>query len=214
MVLRFVRELAMKCGSLSAILAGVFSLLACGGGSDAADSGVTNASAFEGIYQLTGASENTADCATPGASKLTQLREQFFVITASEIFGQKFVVLNSCSSVSDCQAKRAAQLADDFYQVEYTFTLSSTTNATTLSGFEAGTGFGQGTQCVERTYADHALTVAADHGMHLESRTKKLADQPQQGGFCEVQPAKAKQEAAGKECSSLEVLDASFVQAN
>lgn len=205
----------MKCGWMLVSLSGALSLLACSSGSDdGAAAGVTNASAFEGIYQLSAASENDTDCSTPGASKLTQLRDQFFVITGSELFGQKYVTLNSCSSVGDCQAKRAAQLANQAYQIEYTFTLSSSSSSTTLNGFEAGTGTGQGTQCVGRTYADHVLTVAADHSVHLESRTKKLADKPQSDGFCEVEPAKAKQEAASQPCSSLEVFDGNFVQAN
>lgn len=204
----------MKIASLGVVGFGVSLLLGCGSDGDGENSGVGNAAAFEGIYQLTGASENTAGCATPGESKLSQLQERFFVITASEFFGQKFVVLNSCSSVADCQAKRAAQLANRPYQIEYTYTLSGTSNETTLTGFAAGTGTSEGTQCVGRTWADHLLTVGADHGVHLESRTKKLSDQPQKDGFCEVEPAKAKQEAATKECAELEVLDASFVQAN
>src|SRR6187551_1689840 len=164
----------MKYGSLISTLCGALSIVACGGGGNAAASGVDNASAFEGIYQLTAASENLTGCAMPGASKLGTLRDQFFVITGSELLGLRYVVLNSCSSVSDCQAKRAAQLANQRYFVEYTFTLSSSSNATTLNGFEATTGIGQGTQCVERTYTDHVLSIAADHGVHLESRTKNL----------------------------------------
>ena len=203
----------MKCGSLLLSLGGALSLLACGS-DDGANASIANASAFEGIYQLSAASENDTDCSAPGASKLSQLRDQFFVITGSELFGQTYLMLNSCGGVSDCQAKRAAQLANQPYQIEYTFTLSSSSNSTTLNGFEAGTGTSQGTQCVGRTYADHVLTVAADHSVHLESRTKKLADKPQNAGFCEVEPAKAKQEAASQPCSSLEVFDGSFVQAN
>ena len=204
----------MRCGSLIliSILGGAASM-ACGGGDDTG-AGVGDASGFEGIYQLTAASENPTSCAAPGASKLSQLREQFFVITLSDVFGQKIAVLNSCTSVADCQAKRAAQLQQQSYSIEYTFTFSSSDNATTLNGFEATTGFGEGTQCVERTYAEHVLTVAADHRVHLESRTTNLADQPQKDGFCWVEPASSKQEAAGKPCSSLEVLDGSFLQAN
>ena len=203
----------MKCSSFVSILTGALSIVACGGG-DAQGTGVTNASAFEGIYQLTAASENTAGCAAPGASKLSELHDQFFLLASSEFFGQKVVILTSCSSVADCQTKRAAQLANQPYQFEYNFWLSSTINATTLNGFEAGTGRSQGTQCVERTYADHVLTVAADHSVQLESRSKKLEDQPQEDGFCMVDPAKSKQEAASKECGSLEVVAGSFLQAS
>ena len=202
----------MKCVSLSVILCGVFSVLACGGSGDM-DAGVKNAPAFEGIYQLVAASENTAGCDTAGESKLAQLRDHFFVITAADILGQTFVVLDSCSSVSDCQAKRAAQKAKQSYSIEYTFMLGSSSNATTLTGFKATTGGGEGAQC-ERTYAEHVLTVAADHSVHFESRTKLLADRPQNNGFCEVDTEKSKQEAASRECSRLETLDGSFVQAD
>lgn len=204
----------MRWGSLMLSLGGALTLVACGGGSKDEANGSVDAAAFEGIYRLSAASENVADCAAPGASKLASLRDQFFVITGSELFGQKYVMLNSCSSVSDCQAKRAAQLANQPYQIEYTFTLTSSSNRETLNGFEAGTGTGQGTQCVGRTYADHVLTLAANHSVHLESRTKKLADRAQSDGFCEVEPAMSKQEAAGQPCASLEVFDGNFVQAN
>jgi hypothetical protein len=204
----------MKWVSTSAIGFGICSMLACGSGSDGTKGGISNASAFEGIYQLTAASENTTGCATPGESKLSQLHDQFFIIVGSEVLGQEIVMLNSCSSVGDCQTKRAAQLANQPYQIEYTFTLSSSSNTTTLTGFEATTGWAQGTQCVGRTYADHVLTVAADHSVHLESRTKKLSDQPQDDGFCMVEPAQSKQEAASMQCSSLEVLDGTFLQAS
>jgi hypothetical protein len=203
----------MKCGSLILILSGAVSIVACGA-DGSAEAGVANAPAFEGIYQLTAASENTAGCAAPGASKLATLHDQFFVITGSEILGQKVAILISCASVVDCQSKRAAQLANQTYRSEYSYWLSSSVNATTLEGLQAGTGMGQGTQCVERTYAEHALTIAADHSVHLESRTKYLADKPQRDGLCWVDPAESKQEAASKECSSLEVIDGSFLQAN
>jgi len=203
----------MKWGSLSVLAFGLMSGLGCGSGSDDANANGVEPSAFEGIYQLTAASENSVDCASPGTSTLSQLRDQFFVITGSELFGQKYVVLNSCADVAACQATRAAQLAKQPYQIEYTFTLSSSAGPTTLNGFYAGTGRGEGTQCVERTYVEHVLTLAADHSVHLESRTKKLSDQPQKDDFCWVDPAKSKAEAASKACSSLQVFDGSFVQA-
>lgn len=204
----------MNWGSWLWLSCGALSLLACGSSDDAAASDVTNQAAFEGIYQLTAASENTASCVSSGASKLSALRDQFFVITGSELFGQKYVVLNSCNSVAACQATRAAQQANQAYQIEYSFTLSSSTNATTLSGFYAGTGRGEGTQCIQRKYADHVLTLAPDHSVHLESRTKNLADKPQKDNYCWVDPKESKLEAATAACVSLEVLDGSFLQAD
>ncbi|MEP7052618.1 MAG: hypothetical protein ABJB12_19780, partial [Pseudomonadota bacterium] len=75
------------------------------------------------------------------------------------------------------------------------------------------TGFAQGTMCTGRTYADHTLTLNADHSVKLESRIKDLADMPQQDGFCEVQPAQAKAEAAKAACVELQALTGTFVQA-
>jgi len=196
-------------------LSGALFAAACGA-TDGDSGSITDAtnSAFGGIYQLTRANENKTSCVDPGASTLTQLKDQFFVITGSELFGQKYLMLNSCSSVSDCQAKRAKQLANQPYQIEYTYTLSSSANASTLNGFSASTGTGEGTQCVRRTYADHVLTLATDHGVHLESRLKNLPDHAMTSdGFCEVQPAQSKQEAAGVACSSLKELDGQFLQA-
>src|SRR4051812_46025229 len=106
----------MKWGSWIWLSCATLSLAACGS-SDDASAGVTNPAAFEGIYELTGASENTASCATPGDSNLSQLRDRFFVITGSELLGQKYVVLNSCSSVAGCQATRAAQRENQPYQI-------------------------------------------------------------------------------------------------
>lgn len=204
----------MKFASFGAIGLALCAVVGCsssdaGGGQE----NLGNTSSFEGIYQLTGASENTTSCATAGDSKLTKLNDKFFVITSSQVFGEKYVILISCSDVANCQTKRTAQQANQFYQIEYSFTLTSSTNATTLNGFEATTGTNEGTQCVGRTYADHVLTLAADHSVHLESRSKKLADQPEDSdGFCVVEPAKSKEEAASVACSSLEAFDGSFVQ--
>jgi hypothetical protein len=201
----------MKYGSTSLIFAGAFAITGCGGNA-AADFGLASVSAFEGIYQLTAASENMVDCAAPGASQLAELRDQFFGINDVDVFGLKLALLDSCSDVTDCRAKREKQQAKQSYPVEYTFTFDNTTNATTLTGSTSSTGFGEGTQCVERTYAEHVLTMAADHSVHLESRTTKLSDQAQKNGSCVVEPAKSRQEAAGMPCSSLKIFDGRFVQ--
>lgn len=174
-----------------------------------------DAAGFSGIYQTTGYSENSASCDAPGASLLSGLGDKFFLVVPVSELGEHFVSLVSCKSVSECQATRSALTSEGFYSSAYSFTLTSKMNATALAGFEATTGFSGSSDgiCRERTYADHILSLNADHSLRLESRTKKLADKPQHDGFCEVEPAASKQEASGLPCSDLKVLEGSFVQA-
>jgi len=185
-----------------------------GGGGGGASSGISSAASaeFVGIYQTTGYSDNSASCDAPGASLLDGLQDKYFVVAAADEFGISTVSVVSCSGVADCQAKGSKVTDGGFYSSVYSFTLSSAVNATVLAGLYATTGFGEGTMCTGRTYADHTLTLNSDHSLHLESRSKELADKPQQDGFCEVEPAKSQQEAATLPCSELTVLDGTFVQ--
>lgn len=206
----------MNRGWIVGLLGAALSI-ACGG-SDAAggDSAGLSAEAIagvEGIYTLDDLRKNPSACDAPGPSTLASLRDKLFFVASGEVFGQKYVLLASCNSVSDCQSKRTALLNQGSFSQEYSYTLSSASNATTLNGFEAGTGTSSGQQCVRRTYAEHVLTRASNHSLHVESRTKNLADRPQVDGFCEVEPAKSKAEAASLPCAELEVLDGSFLQA-
>ena len=212
-----MKGMIMNRGWIVGLLGAALSI-ACGG-SDAASGDSSGLSAeavagVEGIYQLDDLRKNPSACDAPGASTLASLRDKLFFVAGGEVFGQKYVLLASCSSVSDCQSKRTALLNQGSFSQEYSYTLSSATSATTLNGFEAGTGSSSdGVQCRQRTYADHVLTRASNHSLHLESRTKNLADRPVEDGFCEVEPAKAKTEAASLPCAELEVLDGSFLQA-
>ena len=196
---------------VSAALFGV----GCSSGDSGSGSGLSDSASagFVGIYQTTAYTENTASCDAAGASLLEGLQDKYFLVASADEFGIHTVVVVSCNGVSDCQTKRAAVMSDGIYLSSFSFTLTGATNASTLTGFEATTGFDNGTVCTERTYADHTLSLNADHSLHLESRTKNLADKPKQDGFCEVEPTQAKQEAQSLPCSDFKVLDGSFVQA-
>lgn len=96
-------------GLLSAALS-----IACGG-SDAAggDSAGLSAEAIagvEGIYTLDDLRKNPSACDAPGPSTLASLRDKLFFVASGEVFAQKYVLLASCNSVSDCQSKRTALL--------------------------------------------------------------------------------------------------------
>lgn len=188
---------------------------ACGGSSDTGSSGLgeSAAQAFAGIYELTAMTKNETSCGAPGASVLSSTRDRFFFIEQGDVFGTKYLMLASCSSVSNCLEKRSSFQEQQSYPVEFTYTLTSASSATSVSGFTASTGTTNGgNQCVERIYADHLVALAADHSLHLESRIKNLADRPQEDGFCTFETSESKAEANGLPCGALETLDARFVQ--
>jgi hypothetical protein len=195
--------------------AGLFGIGCSSSDGSGGSSGISSAAAaeFVGIYQTTGYSHNSTSCDAPGAPLLEGLQDKYFVAAAADEFGIGTVSIVSCNGVADCQAKRSKVIEGGFYASTYSYTLSNAVNATTLTGLYATTGFSEGTMCTGRVYADHTLTLSADHGLHLESRSKHLVDRPQQDGFCEVEPTKSQQEAASLPCSELEILDGSFVQA-
>lgn len=209
--------MSMNRGWMVGLLGAALSI-ACGG-SDAESGGSTGLSAeavasVEGIYTLDEFRKNPSACDAPGASVLGSLKDELFFIAGGDVFGAKYVMLASCANVDDCKAKRTALLEHGSFSQDYSFILSSASSATTLNGFEADTGSSSdGVQCRERTYADHVLTVASNHSLHLESRSKNLANKPVEDGFCEVEPAKSKAEAASLPCAALETLDGTFLQA-
>jgi len=205
----------MKIGAVILSVSGLLLALGCSSSDGGAGQGLSAADSgpFLGIYQKTTYAENKTSCDASGVSSLDTRGDDYFLITDENDFGIHVAGIYSCASVSDCQAKRAMIAANDFFSSTYSFTLSSKSNATTLTGAEALSGFPDGTNCTGRTFSDFSLLLNADHSVHLESRTKNLADKPQKDQFCEVSVSEAQQEAAGAACSTLTVLDGSFVQA-
>lgn len=206
----------MKIGVAILSVSGLLLALGCssssGGGSSEGLSSAESAP-FLGIYQKTTYAKNESSCDSSGVSSLDTRGDDYFLITDEDDFGIHVASIYSCSGVSDCQAKRTMIAAGDFFSSTYSFTLSSKSNATTLTGIDALSGFPDGATCSGRTFSDFSLLLNADHSVHFESRTKNLADKPQQGQFCEVVAADAEKEAASVPCATLTVLDGSFVQA-
>lgn len=206
----------MKMGVTISSVSGLLLLvLGCSSSGDGSAQGLSaaNSAPFLGIYQKTKYAENKTSCDASGVSDLDTRGDDYFLITDENDFGIHVAAIYSCSGVSDCQAKRTMIAAGDFFASNYSFTLSSAPNATTLTGAEALSGFPDGTSCTGRTFSDFSLVLNADHSVHFESHTKNLADKPQRDQFCEVVVSEAQQEAASVACSTLTVLDGSFVQA-
>jgi hypothetical protein len=204
---------------ISAAILGMCGLLlaaGCGSSSSSgSSSGLTAADAagFLGIYQMTSYGANMTACDPAGVSSLDARGNGYFLITDETLFGRYLVTIVSCSSVSDCQAKRPEVTSGDFYTNDYPFTLNGAANATTLTGVAADSGAPNGSMCTGRSFSDYSLVMDADHSVHFESRTKNLADKPNQGDYCAVLVADAEREAASQPCATLTVLDGTFVQA-
>lgn len=204
----------MKMGVMISAVS-VLIAVGCSSSSDASSHGLSTADSarFAGIYQKTTYAANKTGCDAASASTLDTRGEDYFLITDEDGFGTHVAALVSCSNVSDCQSKRAMILANGFFAANYSFTLSSATNATTLAGGEATTGLPEGTSCTGRTFSTFSLVLNADHSVRLEARTKNLADKPQHERFCEVEVSEAEHEAASLPCSELRILQGTFVQA-
>ena len=198
-----------------AVLSALAGLSGCGGsdgGEEPGGSSPSTASAFSGVYELTSFTENEAGCDAEGASVLEQKQDRFFVVAPAVTLGARRVALVSCETVEECGQKARAIETNGTTFMEYYFTLSSEIDATRIAGFEATSGFWErdGT-CTGRTFSDHLMTLAAS-SVRLDSRTKLLADRPQEDGACWVSPAESMSEAAGLPCSNLRVLQGSKVQ--
>jgi hypothetical protein len=205
----------MKMGVTISSLSLLLLAFGCSSSSGGSGQGLSAADSapFLGIYQKTTYAQNKSSCDASGVSSVDTHGDDYFLITDEDDFGTHVAAIYSCSGVSDCQAKRAMIAANDFFASNYSITLSSATNATTLTGVEALSGFPDGGSCTGRTFSDFSLVLNADHSVHLESHTKNLADKPQPGQFFEVAVAEALQVAASAACSTLTVLEGSFVQA-
>ena len=205
----------MKIGA--AILGASVLFFAAGCSSSSSDSSnglsAADAAGFLGIYQMTSYGENMAGCDVAGVSSLDARGNGYFLITDETLFGRYLVTIVSCSSVSDCQAKRPEVTSGDFYTNDYPFTLNSAASATMLTGVAADSGSPTGSMCAGRSFSDYNLLMNADHSVHFESRTKNLADKPKGGDYCAVLVADAEREAANQPCATITVLDGTFVQA-
>jgi hypothetical protein len=184
-------------------------LVGCGGSDDGTENGASGldeatVQSFEGRYRLDSFTENPSSCDAEGPSTIASITETNFVMVGSSFFGDRYLQLTSCSD-ADCSMKVNAIRTNGSYFMEYSLILSGVAGPEELTGFLASTGFGMDDRCVEREYIDHVLTRTGDT-VRVESRTIALEDAPQEDGFCVVEPAKQKQEAAGRPCTALSVF--------
>lgn len=203
LVRRLLNRRAMKYLALVGLAAA-----ACSGGDGRDDEFVAAAESMEGIYQVQSFTRNDTACAPGGASILGS--DRFAIAAKREILGRPFLDLISCASPSDCRDKLAAERAGEGFQIEFLFTLAALGDDGELTGEGASTGFGDGEVCREAELSDSLLTLAGSE-LRLEHAIVVADEFPvDSDGFCTT--IAAAQAAAGKPCSQMEVLTATFLE--
>lgn len=182
-------------------------LTACvgdGGGGGGSGGGMGFAP-FEGIYQITSYTQNTAGCDVEGASVLADHAPMLASVQIRFLIAM--LTLHPCEDLADCQAVTADVRANNVFPIDG-FTFSSVTR----SGDGAGgttTFVGTGSSTTECTgsVTEHTLTRGTDGSIHIESRATSMFTYPEEsGGFCTTDDAK--KAAAGLPCSEFTVLHA------
>jgi hypothetical protein len=185
-------------------------VLGCGGGGATGGGGISAATAdsFEGIYQLQTATTNPQACDVEGASNLDSYSQQQFIAIRADVLGTTTLPLVSCTDDAACASTATRVKAGQGWTAMWGWTLSEEVGPDELGGFSAGSGFLSGGACTSRSYTDVAFTRAGDT-VRIEIRETALADTPPDGGTCWADATKERAEAAGRPCTSLDVLTAS-----
>jgi len=193
-------------------------LSGCGGSDDDGGGGTGDGQplsqatiqSFEGTYELTAFTENTAGCDSEGASTFDSKLERSFVMVGAEFFGTRYMPLASCADPADCAAVVSAIRTPSGYAPEYTLTLSTEAGPNELGGLLAMSGLLENGVCTGRDYTAHTLTREGDT-IRVESRLIPLADAPPEDGICWAEPVKQRAEAEGRPCTELQVISGTKV---
>ena len=178
----------------TALLIATAALLgACGGGS-----------AFEGVYEATAWTENTAGCDAEGPSKLADEFQTTFYIKLEDFFG-KFLNVKFCDDVAMCKE----EAGDDGTIHIGSFTFESGGD----DGWSADyySGFGDfDTGICDGDYVEASIAPSGEDGVRIEvRRTEAGGFMEESDGFCDDD--KGNDAAAGQPCTELEVLTAARV---
>lgn len=175
---------------LTTVVLGALVLGACGGGS-----------AFEGVYEASAWTENTAGCDAEGPSKLANESQTMFYIKLENFFGE-FLNIKFCADLATCQEE--AGDADTIHLGSYTFEDGGD------DGWSVGwySGFGDfDTGICDGDWVEAELTSSGEDGVRLEvRRTAAGGFMEDSDGFCDDDAGR--EAAEGQPCTELEVLTA------
>jgi len=164
------------------------------------------ASEVEGIYRVDSHLMNETACA-PGGTPMEDMHS-FAFAKRGNVFGTEFLQLWSCESLDDCRTKAAQDQLNG--AISFGFTLTSV-DGDALTGFEATTGWTTGgNTCSMPELSDLVLELDGDT-LRLEKTIRIGDDYTTSNGVCTTDRGRASAEDA--ECSQMETLTATFVEA-
>lgn len=180
-------------------------LAACGGDGGGGGGGPQGFAPFEGIYEITAHTENTAGCDVEGPSVLGNNAPMLASVQIS--FFVAVLTLHPCDNLADCQSVAADAKANNVFPFGDGFVFDSVTSSGSVAnGTMTFTGSASGGGCTG-SVTKHTLTRAEDGSIHIESRTTPSGPFAEDSeGFCTTDDAAAAAE--GQACTELMVLDA------
>lgn len=154
--------------------------------------------ALEGLYGIESHLQNPAAC-TVGSPVADG--PAYLVLVAGKILGQEVLEVVSCRDLAGCAELAAAIRSEEGYGgYDFSYTLSEEEREGVLSGFLANTGFSDGAgTCTERT-VERVVLTSEGADITLVAEVRLLEDQPEEDGYCMVEPAKALAEADDAPC--------------
>lgn len=179
---------------LSVFLVGV--LAACGGGGG-------SSSALEGIYTLDSWNGNSTSCDSATEPALGAGSDTHFFVRRDEFFGESFISAVMCEDLATCQQK--ANDGDTLYIGQFYFEEGNDTD-----GWTANISYLFPPDC-DGTVA--RVTMTGTPGVSVSIRKEEVTVGPagMDGDDCDERAAE--EEAAGKACESLELVEGTFVEA-
>ncbi len=124
--------------------------------------------AWEGIYDIDTWTNNATACDAEGDSILDTQGATALYVKVENFLGQKFVNVNTCSDVADCETM--ASDADTIHVGQWGFSDGSDGDGWSYNWYTAFDNFDDDTKC-DGTRHETLFTSPADGAVRLEART-------------------------------------------
>ncbi len=162
--------------------------------------------AYEGIYEISGWSENPDSCASDGDSILDQQSNTALLVREQEFFGVEFVSAVPCQDVADCEQRAADE--DTIDLSGFTFDEGDDDSGWTGSSYILYDD-GAGGDCSGEV-RQATMTSPSNDVLRIATEFKDVTGIGHDAdGFCDGD--EAKEVAADQACDRLEVIEATFV---
>jgi hypothetical protein len=166
------------------------------------------AESMEGIYRVTSHTNNLEAC-EPGGDVVTGV-DGYIVVAYRPILERPFLDVTSCANPADCLAKRASLDQGEGISIDFSFGFERVEDDGTIVGGGASTGFNMNGICTQGTLWDTSATLDGEI-LTIRKQLTLADDYPAEDESCSTDLTR--NAAAGNDCSQMEILTATFVEA-